>query len=384
MQRIIIYTVIILLSLTLKLFAQDKSIEGTAKVKIKEVVKEVKFEKRIQEIATAIEFMVFREKNELKMKVDSLETLYMNKKISSEDLNTQKQKEAESTAKRLEKNLEYQRSKIDSLIQYKVDNGSKDITFKVDTINGKRVITYFKTNDGRYYDVVALKYYKTENERKERLSKRTTSQFVLAFGLNNLITQGENLENADYRVWGSRFFEWGLTYNTRILKSQNLFHAKYGFSVMYNNLRPTDNRLFVRNGNQTELQTASVILNDSRFRNVQLVFPVHLEFDFSPKKLSKDGTKTYFRTHESVRLGIGGYGGFNIKSKQITKFERNGNDVRDKQKGDFNASDFVYGLSTYIGYKQTSLYLKYDMNPLFKNNAVDQNNISLGIRFDFN
>jgi hypothetical protein len=384
MQKIIIYSVIMLLSFVGKLVAQEKSKEGTAAVKIKEVVKEVKFEKKIQEIATAIDFMVFREKNELKMKVDSLEILYMTKKISSEELNAQKQKEAETTAKRLESNLEYQRNKIDSLIQYKVDNESKDITFKIDTINGKRVITYFKTNDGRYYDVVALKYYKTEKERQERLSKRTTSQFVFALGLNNLITQGENLENSDYRVWGSHFYEWGLTYNTRILKNHNLLHAKYGFSVMYNNLRPTDNRLFVKKGNQTELQTASVILNESRFRNVQLVFPVHLEFDFSPKKISKDGTKTNFRTHESVRLGIGGYGGFNIKSKQITRFERNGNNVRDKQKGDFNASNFVYGLSTYIGYKQTSLYLKYDINPLFKNNVVDQNNISLGLRFDFN
>jgi len=28
------------------------------------------------------------------------------------------------------------------------------------------------------------------------------------------------------------------------------------------------------------------------------------------------------------------------------------------------------------------LYLKYDLNPLFKDNVIDQNNISLGLRFD--
>jgi hypothetical protein len=383
MQKIIIYTVIVMLSFTLKMFAQEKN-EGSTKGKIEEVVKEVKFEKRIQEIATAIDFTVFREKNELKMKVDSLETLYMNKRISSDELNTLKQKEAELTANRLELNLEYQRSKIDSLIQYKIDKGADDISFKIDTINGKRVVTYFKTTDGRYYDVVALKYYKTEKERQERLSKRTTSQFVFALGLNNLITKGENIEKSDFRVAGSHFYEWGLTYNSRIFKNHNLLHAKYGFSVMYNNLRPTDNRLFVKNGNQTELQTAAVDLKESRFRNVQLVFPAHLEFDFTPKKLSNDGTKTYYRTHESFRVGLGGYGGFNLKSKQITRYELDGDKVKDKQKGDFNTSNFVYGLSGYIGYGQTSLYLKYDMNPLFKDNAVDQNNISLGLRFDFN
>ncbi|MFT6749305.1 MAG: hypothetical protein ACJAQ1_001243, partial [Flavobacterium sp.] len=33
---------------------------------------------------------------------------------------------------------------------------------------------------------------------------------------------------------------------------------------------------------------------------------------------------------------------------------------------------------------QTSLYVKYDLNPLFKDNVAKQNNISLGLRFDFN
>jgi hypothetical protein len=53
-------------------------------------------------------------------------------------------------------------------------------------------------------------------------------------------------------------------------------------------------------------------------------------------------------------------------------------------KGDFNSSNFIYGLSAYIGYKETSLYVKYDLNPLFRDNAVKQNNVSLGVRFDFN
>ena len=28
------------------------------------------------------------------------------------------------------------------------------------------------------------------------------------------------------------------------------------------------------------------------------------------------------------------------------------------------------------------LYVKYDLNPIFKNAAVDQRNVSLGLRFD--
>jgi len=31
-----------------------------------------------------------------------------------------------------------------------------------------------------------------------------------------------------------------------------------------------------------------------------------------------------------------------------------------------------------------SLYAKYDLNPLFQDNVVDEKNISLGLRFDLN
>ena len=114
-----------------------------------------------------------------------------------------------------------------------------------------------------------------------------------------------------------------------------------------------------------------------------MLYEVITEFDFTPKKVNKDG-ESYFRTHESFRVGIGGYAGVRVKSKQILKYEEDDQRVKTKQKGDFNVSDFNYGLSAYIGYGTMSLYAKYDINPLFKDNAVDQNNISLGVRFDFN
>jgi hypothetical protein len=379
MQKIILYTIVIVFSLVTKAVAQEGKFESK-----KNNNKEKSFEKQVEQISTSMEFLIAREKNELKVKIDSLGTIFQQKKISAEEFQDLKLKEAEKSANRIEFGMERFNSKLDSLIQNKVEKGSKEVTFKIDTIKGKKVYTYSKVTDGRHYDIPALKIYMSDEEKTVRKSKRTTSQFVFAFGLNNVITDGENLEDSDYRVWGSHFYEWGVTYNSRIFKNNNLLHAKYGLSLMYNNLRPTDNRYFVKNGDQTDLVTSTVKLDDSRFRNVYLTAPLHLEFDFTPKKLSKDGTKTYFRTHESVRLGIGGYGGVRIKSKQILKYEADDIKVKEKQKGDFNVSDFTYGLSAYVGYGQTSLYVKYDLNPMFKNNNIDQNNVSLGLRFDFN
>jgi hypothetical protein len=354
MQKIIFYTVVMLISFVGKTVAQEKT-----------------FEERAKEIGNQIEIITTEEKKALRVEIEAIDTQILEGKITKEKADELKLKIAEERALNIETKVAAEEEKLNQLIQDKVDGKVK---YETDTTSfriGKRF-------------VIKIENDTVDRKPREYKERRTTSQFVFALGLNNLITKGESIEKSDFRVAGSHFYEWGLTYNSRIFKNHNLLHAKYGFSVMYNNLRPTDNRLFVKNGNQTELQTATVDLKESRLRNVQLVFPLHLEFDFTPKKLSKDGTKTYFRTHDSFRVGLGGYGGFNIKSKQITKYELDGDKVKDKQKGDFNTSNFVYGLSAYVGYKATSLYVKYDMNPLFKDNAIDQNNISLGIRFDFN
>ncbi len=356
MQKIIFYTVIILLSLVSKTFAQEKT-----------------FEERAKQIAINIENITKQEKEALKVEVEKIDNQLEQGKITKEKANELKIKIAEEKAKIIESKVAIEEEKLNQLIQDKVDG-------KVISKNDSIVIK------GKKYTISVKERDNADKKEKKEKSKprRTTSQFVFAAGLNNVITENEDLEHSDFRVWGSHFYEWGMTYNTRIFKNDNLLHAKYGFSVMYNNLRPTDNRYFQKNGDQTNLQVFPEHLKESRLRNVYLVFPAHLEFDFTPKKVSKDGEKTYFKTHESIRLGFGGYAGVRVKSKQILKYELDGDRIKDKQKGDFNTSDFSYGLSTYIGYKQTSLYLKYDLNPVFKDNAVDQNNVSLGIRFDFN
>ena len=368
MNKIILYTVIIVFSMLTKAFAQEKT-----------------FEQQAKSIAATIEMITTEEKNALKKEVEAIDLLVKEGKISAEKAQELKAKIAQERANNIETKVAIEEAKLAQLVQDKVDGKysnylQSEKTDSIDIDGKKYKITYTITDSTDVIKDIKRVFNKKSNSNH----KRTTSQFVFAFGLNNVITDGENLEDSDYRVWGSHFYELGVTYNSRIFKNNNLLHAKYGLSLMYNNLRPTDNRYFVKNGDQTDLVTSTVKLDDSRFRNVYLTAPLHLEFDFTPKKLSKDGTKTYFRTHESVRLGIGGYGGVRIKSKQILKYEADDIKVKEKQKGDFNVSDFTYGLSAYLGYGQTSLYVKYDLNPMFKNNNIDQNNVSLGVRFDFN
>jgi hypothetical protein len=320
------------------------------------------FESRANLIASKIENVTKEEKLALKYEVELVNIELEKNNITKEQADEKKAKFAEVRAKNIETRVAVLQTELLNLVQEKVDGKIKE---EDSTRRYSFTFPSMKISD---------KYKVGEN--------RTTSQFVFAFGVNNLVTN-KAVANSDFRYWGSHFYEWGFTLNSRLLKNNNLLHAKYGFSFMYNNLRPTDNRYFVVNGNQTNLEVSATHFHDSRFRNVYLVVPMHLEFDFS-KKTIKDET-TYFRTHQSFRIGLGGYVGGNIKSKQILCYvDENGNDVTQKTKGDFNVNDFIYGASTYIGYKAISVYAKYDLNPLFRHNVLKQNNISLGLRFDFN
>ena len=359
----------------------DNSLEETGSIKgrKKEIIS---FEKRAKAIADEIKSITDSEKKALKSEVEAVDQDLSKGLISKEKAEVLKLEKASVRAATIESKVAIEEAKLNQLIQDRVDGKLEDETSK----NGGRMIMLGGSNteigkNQTEINIASLKVYDGNEDKKNRQSKRTTSQMVFAAGLNNVVTN-DKVDKSDFRYLGSHFYELGVTYNSRILENDNLLHAKYGLSVMYNNLRPTDNRSFVVNGNQTDLVLNAKDLSDSRFRNVYLVAPVHLEFDFSGNKDSNG--KPFFRTHNSFRLGVGGYAGVNLKSKQIIKYENNDLKATERNKGDFNTNNFIYGLSSYIGYKSTSLYLKYDLNPLFKDNAVKQNNVSLGVRFDFN
>lgn len=357
MQKIIFYAVATLCLFASKTFAQET------------------FEQRARVIAEKIETITKEEKDALKAEVEDINKQLDNDQITQEQADAKKEAFATIRANNIETKVSLEEAKLTQLVKEKVEGKVAS-----DSGEGKQFGIFWKSN-GKNSEA----YKKKQDSLYEiRSDRRTTSQLVFASGFNNTINEGDlgTLNDSDFKFYDSQFYEWGITFNTRLAKNRNLLHAKYGLSLMYNNLRATDNRSFVVNGNQTELDENSIHLKESRFRNVYLVLPLHLEFDFSKKKI--DGDKVYFRSHESFRFGIGGYAGAHLKSKQILRYEIDDRNVKERTKGDFNANNFIYGLSAYIGYKQVSLYAKYDLSPLFKDNAMEQNNVSLGLRFDFN
>lgn len=343
MKTITFYVVALLCLVATKLTAQES------------------FEKRASVIATNIETITKQQKDSLKMEVEGVNLQLEGNQITQAQADAKKQVFAEKRAKIIEDKVAIEEQKLSDLVKDKVDGN----------VRNDRNAFVIRFNNTMKCDTCKV---------KEHVYKRTTSQFVFALGVNRALTDGKA---DDSYKWRSDFYEWGVSWNTRLAKNNNLLHAKYGLSLQYNNLRADNDNVFAIDGNKTILVNAGRNIDVARLRYVNLVVPAHLEFDFTKKKVN--GDKTYFPSQRSLRVGLGGYVGVNVKEKQIIKYRNdNGNDVKDKTKGDYNVNDFVYGVSGYIGYRDISLYAKYDLQPIFANNEIDQNNLSLGIRFDFN
>lgn len=223
----------------------------------------------------------------------------------------------------------------------------------------------------------------TGKEHKKQSYKnygRTTTHLMVAAGFNNAMEQGQSLNDLDFKLAGSRFFEIGLAWRTRVFENSNFLRLRYGFSFQFNGLKPTDNRYFVEDNDLTNLEVFPIDLDKSKFRMDNLIFPLH--FEFGPSKRVDTDNGTWFSSANKLKIGLGGFAGFNIGERQKLKYEDGGDRLRRKNTGDFNTNNFIYGLSGYLGWGDTSVYVKYDLNPIFKDPNVELNNISVGLRFD--
>ena len=353
---------------------------------------EKNFEDEIKKISNRIELITKTEKAALKEKVEKINARLEKKEITSEEAQKLKKEAADFHAKIISEKVAAEEKKLQLLVQDKANGKIKSIQKETDfedensfTIGRKTFNLRVRDNDD--FDSRRNKRYRERKAKWERKGKRnrsTTSQFVFALGVNNVLVDNElsSLETSNYQFWQSHFYELGFSWKTRMDKEASKLYFKYGLSFLWNNLRLEDNKYHVVNGKVTDLVVHPENLSENRLRHVQMNFPVHFEWDFSRNGEYSDGYKRD-RTNQSFRLGIGAFAGFKLGTRQYIEYtDTNGTSVEELQKDNFNMNIFNYGVSAYLAYRSTGFYVKYDMNPLFKN--TDVRNISMGIRFDLN
>ncbi len=357
MRTITTYFLLLLISLLPhELLAQD---DETLEYEIEQL------EKKKEDVTQA-------EREALKNEVRLINKRLANGEISKESAQELKKEAAEKHAK----NIENKVTILQNTIELMKRTGSADLNTETNNIE---IAIGGADDEG---DVLFGVKYNSGNQKKVVYDKRTYGEPIIAFGLNNAIIEGQSLEDSPYKIGGSRFFEIGWMWRTRVFDNSNFLRFHYGLSFQFNGLKPIDNQYFVMNNGQAELQEFESELKKSKLRMDNLVFPLH--FEIGPSKFKQNEESIRYSIRNQFRFGIGGYGGFNLGTRQILKYKLDGADVKDKLIRNYNTSNFVYGLSTYVGFDCVLLYVKYDLSPIFKDATVEQHNISLGVRFDLN
>ncbi|MFD0799294.1 hypothetical protein ACFQZJ_17620 [Maribacter chungangensis] len=332
------------------------------------------YRSKMEKLEKQKERITVQEKDALKIEVEQINKRLANGDITNEEAELLKKEAATDRALNIENRLAI----IDNQVRLLERNKGILLPSVANDSTGPTSIEIGIMIDGEPAERFLFKDKTWKRDLK--YDRRTSSDFVLAIGLNNALVDNRSLNDSPYKVGGSRFFEMGWQWRTRVFQNTNFLRLNYGFSFQFNGLKPVDNQYFVLNGDETELQEFPLELNKSKLRMDNLVFPLH--FEFGPSKVRKTEKSLRYNIDKSFRLGIGGYGGFNIGTRQKLKYSENGDRVKDKLKRDYNTNDFIYGLSAYAGFGGVQLYMKYDLNPIFKDAAVEQRNISLGLRFD--
>ncbi|MEX0315531.1 MAG: hypothetical protein AB3N18_15245 [Allomuricauda sp.] len=329
------------------------------------------YEREIEHLKTQKERIVQQEKEALKQEVKDINRRMERGALTAEEAKLLKAEVAKKRALNIENRIAIIENRI-LLIQR---NQGQFLTLtETDSIDGNRIRLGLDINGKPAF---------TFNRRWKdeiKYDRRTYSDFVFAIGLNNALIDGQSLDDSPYKIGGSRFFEMGWQWRTRVFRNSNWLRFHYGFSFQFNGLKPDNNQIFVQNGNQTTLEEFEFELDKSKLRMDNLVFPIH--FEFGPSRFRESEKSIRYSIQNQFRVGIGGYGGFNLGTRQKLKYSRDGQNVKDKFKRDYNTSDLIYGLSAYAGFDGVLLYVKYDLNPIFKDATVEQRNISLGLRFD--
>ncbi|WP_240180856.1 hypothetical protein [Myroides odoratimimus] len=331
-----------------------------------------KFNREVNSIAVKIQNTTVSEKEDLKIKVDSLNVLVEKKKLTEEEAQELKSKLALESSARLENTINNLNDSlyntVQSHVQYSIKSGQ-----------------FYEGVDGDQSGSAIVIGRKNYIQRGNRIvgDRRNRFQIQFAYGMSNLATEGA-FANSDILYVSSNFIQWGFNINRRLLKESNLLHLRYGVLLEYNNLKPTEHRYFEK---QADGQVA-IVEHDKDLRKNRLAIrsvqiPVYLEFDFSKPKVNEKTGRTYFRSQETWRVGIGGFVNLNRKDTyQVYRYTDEGHEFRTKEKTDLDINKVRYGVGAYVGNGDWSLFAQYELTPMFKHNDIKQNMWSFGVRVD--
>ncbi len=310
----------------------------------------------LEELKSDREKNIEKEKEDLKSIIESINYKLDKEKISKEKADEFKKTAAERSALNITYINQYaalEEEFVKKYGRYSTDNEIQ-LTFSTD-----KFIRYNSPDTPRTY--------------KQRL--RTTSGITIGFAYNFM--NGEQLDINDFSYPRNNYFSLGLQFKTRLDQNNN-FRVTYGIEYQSHGTELNGNR-FITQGEQAQIAPLGFEVDKAKFRQDQLVFPLHFEIGGSNKKEYADG-RTRYQEYDQFKFGIGGFAGFNMSSRLKLRYEENGGTIREKRIDNFDNEIFVYGLDAYVGFDSWTLFGRMNLNKVFKDNSLDAQYVTFGIR----
>lgn len=355
---------------------------GLICIPVSTLAQEKSFNGKVKDIAVSLKKNTTTEKELLKIKVDSLNVLVENNKLTEVHAQKLKEQFAAETSKRIELNANVYNDSLTNLVQNQVQQALKYTSLKTDELENDSNTSSFQIEGGKNSGA-----YRSDNGYKKEVNKlgekRTSFRMGGLFGMANLTTDGEfgeaGLKNNMFTMFNGGFY-----LKTRLLKDNNALYLRYGIVGEIVSLKPKYNNYYTIENGQTVIAQHEKDLGKSRLSIPSMQFPISFEYDFSKKGVDEKTGRTYFRSEDSWRIGLGGYVSlFNRnQSKQVYHYTEAGTKYRIERKEDLGIAKTRFGLMTYVGYKAFALQFGYELTPMFKHNEVKQNMWSLGLRLD--
>jgi hypothetical protein len=273
------------------------------------------------------------------------------------------QHDKESTAEQFAERINTHNNLINSQIEFeKVSNSLSNGP-------GSNIIASFE--DGINIEI--------KNSKKKSSKQVTTSSGpTLALGYNFI--NGDNLDINDFSYGNNNYFSIGYSWKRMLNKSQTI-RFKYGFEYQTQGTELNGNRAFsISDPNNTQIERLSFNAKKAKFRQDQLVFPLHFEIGGTDRKEYEDGRVRYSE-YDQFKIGIGGYAGLNLRSQVKYKFELENEDIKQTTVSAFDNNVLVYGLDAYVGFDNWTLFGRMALNDIFQSGSVDGQYVAFGVRF---
>jgi len=307
-------------------------------------------DQKLLEIDRQINEIIAQKSQKFKAHLDTINRHLKHGYINPEDAEFQKKQ----LAKHYAEDLDY--------AIYKLTKDLKQVA------KGRAAIDSTVNQDAGYTVHRIQLYRKHQRDYKVHKNKNTYAYVYLAAGLNNVMEDEdlETLEDSPYGILNSRFFETGIDWKTNI--SHHRLLLKYGFSLMWNTLKPSGNNYHSIVNDTVQIIAHPYDLSRSKLRSIWLKFPVAVEINLPESN------------KQHLHLSAGVYSKIRYATKQKITYDDGNGDNKQKIKSDYHMPDINYGLSAEIGGTTWSIYANYDLKPVFENR--NWNLLSIGLKLE--